>query len=94
MKAEVLAPDRGNGRRDFHFTADVKRVHVYPNGFPEYCQNWLSIVEAEGGIIKVILHGKFVGDVQTVFQLSDDGSHTIPVITEQSNSKKPITEKP
>ncbi len=71
MKAEVLAPDKGSGRRDFHFEAEVKRVHVYPTGFPEFNSNWLSIVEGEGGTIKVIWHGKFVGEVKTVYQLKE-----------------------
>jgi hypothetical protein len=72
MKAEVLAPDKGNNRRDFHFEADVKRIHVYPTGWPEYETSWLSIVEGEGGVIKVIWHGKFVGEVKTVYVLGEE----------------------
>jgi hypothetical protein len=77
MKAEVLAPDHGNNKRDFHFTAEVKRVHIYPEGFPETNTNWLAIVEKDGEI-KVIWHGKFVGDNKVVYVLDDETKHLLP----------------
>ena len=80
MKAEILSPNSKNNKRDFHFEAEVKRVSIYPTGFPKNNCNWLSIVESEDGTIKVIWHGKFVGEVKTVYQLKETGEQSIPII--------------
>lgn len=77
MKAEVLAPDKGSGKRDFHFEAEVKRVHIYPTGYPQFNKAFLTIVENPVGTITIHRHGEFCDDVKAVYKLTEDGESSI-----------------